>query len=66
MIRQVHTQRVGQPSHVVARKFGKWLRRVSQAAIARASTNHEATGRGIRALRCQVHAVRPGTNTARP
>ena len=66
MIRQAHTQRVGQPIHVVTRKLGKSLRCVSQAAIARSSTNNEATGRRIRALRRQVHAVTPGTNTAHP
>ena len=45
---------------------GRVLRRVRKTTTTRAVPNHETTRRRIRTLRCQVHAVRPGTNTARP
>ena len=56
---------------------GQTFHRVSKAATARAMTSHKAGTaqavmndetaiRRIRTLRCQVHAVRPGTKTMHP
>ena len=77
MTRRVHTSLVGPPTHAVTRTdatigvpslcaTGRTLRRGSKADTARATTIHEATGSRIRALRCQVHATRPGSNIAHP
>ncbi len=51
---------------VSQRATGRVLRRVSKATTTRAVPNHATTGRCIRSLRRQVHAVRPEAMNACP
>ena len=70
--RGVHTRLRTRPIHFVPRTdmtigavrqgaIGRVLRRVRKPTTTRAVPSHETTGRRIRPLRRQAHALRPGT-----
>ena len=58
-------RRIGMTMGAVTGAAGKTLR-LNKMTARQTVPNYEATGRHIRTLRCQAHALRPGMDIAHP